>query len=130
MAITSASGPSLKPLVKSVLGSSSFQKSSYYLHGSHDRGKDLSQSDGRHRIYGGSGGHSGTDGGAGIPLGNYKGQITSTATHGSANTSQENIIGNAQGGILRTTDVKVDVEIGVRPKNDSEDSLRRLEFGV
>jgi hypothetical protein len=59
-------------------------------------------------------------------MGNYKGHVTSTAGHGSANTSQENIIGS---GIMKTTNVKVDVEMGPG-NNNSEDSLRRLEFGL
>jgi hypothetical protein len=126
MAISSASAPSLKPLVKTILGGSTFQKSANYgKAGSNSNSKSLSQLEARqrmssHRIYGSRA--KGND----IPLGNYKGHITSTAGHGSANTSQENIMGN---GIMRTTDVKVDIEMG-RPKNESEDSLRRLEFGV
>ncbi|KAA8911393.1 hypothetical protein FN846DRAFT_792269 [Sphaerosporella brunnea] len=128
MAISSASAPSLKPLVTTILGGSTFQKSTgmYGKTGSNSGSKNLSTPEARHRIsshriYGPR--SKGNE----IQMGNYKSTITSTAGHSSsANTSQENIIGTQ---ILRTTDVKVDVEMG-RGKNDSEDSLRRLEFGV
>ncbi|CCX15248.1 Similar to hypothetical protein [Tuber melanosporum Mel28]; acc. no. XP_002841286 [Pyronema omphalodes CBS 100304] len=131
MAISSASGPSLKPLVKSVLGGTSFNKSSYYLRGGSSRSKPQSTPNG-HRIYGNDRSAMGrsTDEERDVPLGNYKGHVRSTAIHSSsANTSQENIINSSMGGIMRTTDVKVDVELGIRSKNDSEDSLRRLEYG-
>jgi hypothetical protein len=126
MAISSASAPQLKPLVKSILGGSSFQRSEDYAKaGSNSNSRNLSQSDARnrmsvHRLYGSR--SRGND----IPMGNYKGHVTSTAGHGSANTSQENIIGT---GIMKTTNVKVDVEMGPG-NNNSEDSLRRLEFGL
>jgi hypothetical protein len=126
MAISSASAPQLKPLLKSMLGGSTFQKSEDYhaRSGSNSNSRSRSQSDARHRmtmhrLYGSR--SRGND----IEMGNYKGHVTSDG-RGSANTSQENIMGN---GIMKTTDVKVDIEMG-RGKNDSEDSLRRLEFGL
>ncbi|KAF8053884.1 hypothetical protein FPV67DRAFT_1443036 [Lyophyllum atratum] len=121
MAISSASAPALKPLVKSLLGGSTFQKSANYAgrSGSNTGGPSGSESRHRSRMFG-KGGE--------IPLGNYKGHITSTAGQHSSNDSEENII--TAGGIMRTTDVKIDIEVGGRPKNDSEDSLRRLEFGM
>ncbi|KAI5795795.1 hypothetical protein EDC01DRAFT_614515 [Geopyxis carbonaria] len=118
-AISTASAPALKPLVRSVLGGSTWGKS--------------------YGVAGGAYGRSGRSGGQG-----YGREMESFHTHGGGGVtstaagggSTENIIQTPQGGIVRTTDVKVDVEVDVdgqsrrRGPNDSDESLRRLEFGA
>jgi hypothetical protein len=53
-----------------------------------------------------------------IQLGHYKGDTPPTTRLHSTN------------GIMYTTDVKIDIDVGGRPKNDSEvNNLQRLELG-
>ena len=125
LAISSSSAPALKPLLKSFLRGSKNESSDYgrsASNGNVTNSKTLASSNGR-RIFGGNNGESG--------LNTYgKNTLTSNAGLGSANTSQEKIM--PQGGIMRTTDVKIDIEMGNMKRiksDDSEESLRRLEFG-
>ncbi|RPB03286.1 hypothetical protein L873DRAFT_1826348 [Choiromyces venosus 120613-1] len=102
--IITASAPALGPLVRSILRGTSYAKSCYT--GTGQKSKH------------------------GIPLHSLGGRETNrphgntTTVEGGANESQEDIV-SKNDGIIRTVEVKVDVEANGR----SEDSIRQLEFG-
>lgn len=122
----SSSAPALKPLAHSLLRGSSNGSDNYVVSGNGSRSKTPGTGNGgRSRNYSKTGDHESR-------LDGYsKNTMKSNIGRGSANTSQENIV-SPDSGILRTTDVKIDIEMDKMKRQtseDSEDSLRRLEFG-
>ncbi|CAZ85477.1 unnamed protein product [Tuber melanosporum] len=109
--IITASAPALKPLVHSILQGTSHAKPSYAQNG-------LGYTAG------------GRKSGAGVPLHSLGCRDTNrphgntTTVDGGSSESQEDIVFKGDG-IVRTVEVKVDMEADGR----SEDSIRRLEFG-
>ncbi|RPB15314.1 hypothetical protein P167DRAFT_533503, partial [Morchella conica CCBAS932] len=106
--IISASAPALKPLVRSILGGTTFAKSSY--------------------AQGGELGYSGNPSSRhGIPLHSLNGSVAqgvTTEIQGrERNESEENIV-MKNDEMIRTVEVKVDLE-----REGSTDSIRQLEFG-
>lgn len=108
VAIISASAPALRPFLKSIIGGSSVGKSAY----SRTYGGSQQNQVTRNRI------HLQSFNGTGREAG-----ITTNVSGRDMNESEENIV--AKGGIIRTTDVRVEI---VNDGRSDEESVRHLKF--